>query len=584
MRDGAPAVGHALSTPWRLTLAVTFVLDQGSSDALVPRGDEPADRYTRRVGDLLVRSFAPARARLHAVESGERTEAWCRLVAEDLGAQEARGGPRQDIIAHCSADRSWAVELIRRAVAVATWSLVAAVALGLLTLGAWLVDLVAGTAVIPGIRSGLGQLAHAPAAVPGAVAAGLGIFGLSAVGVPRARKETRRLSRTRIHPLVGAGAFVVFALLVLAAVGAVVFLETWPVAGVGTALRVAVTAGLVPAVCVGLAGHLSRRIHSRAPDGEDPLTPSGELDRILGTAAVRRNWPAAVETFLAGGHEAGIFLRSGGVYQFRHRQLRDWYSRPASPLRAWDDQLALPVVVHGIDMGYLSRPVAAVNAEARPPGVLSRCDIHVVRALVAAEDEARAAGSAVVQPWHLFIALFAGIVRHRHDCPVRLDQVRAAFRTVPMDEAPGHLPLARALVRVLAGAARRWDGRIRPEFLLRDLLDAGDEPAHRAALALRRPVDTEAAVRAWLDDRIGRLRTGQPADTADSLAELADVLLDQLGRAEDAEHALLEGIALEPARPDLLVRLAEMYDQQNDHEGAALVYQRVIDLTSQSAA
>ncbi|WP_327000404.1 NACHT domain-containing protein [Dactylosporangium sp. NBC_01737] len=611
LRAPVPAVVHALSTPWRLTLAVTFFLDRGDTYELVPAEHESDTEYARRVGELLVKTFAPARARLHAIETREKADAWCTFIAEDLDLQVSRGGPRQDIIAHYSAERAWATALHHRALAAATSYVKVLLGLGALTLAGWLLDAVAGTPVVAGARALLEGLAGLRGAPLVAALAGGAMFAALIRGVPRARRTTRRLlrgpgpaHRTGLRAAaVGAGGFVLSALLTLPFFGLLVFLEAWPVAGAGTALRVAVTAGLVPAVCLGIAGGVQNATrytfevwhgHFLARGAEQPQQsahargisanwtfPSSQLDQILGTVRAHRNWPAAIETFLVDGYAAGIFRRSGDVYQFRHRQLQDWYARPVDPLRAWDNELPLPgerdlSLVHGVNMVYLNEGRAAaqqlvlgrrdggardeaLRASAatagrriRPQGVLSRCDIHVVRALAAAEGEARATGSAVIQPWHVFVALLADVTRHHADCPARLDQVRAAFqptRTVSPDESPGHLPLARSLRRVLVGAPARWDGRLRPEFILHDLLNAGDDPAHRAVLALRHPANTEQRFRVWLDERITRLRAGRPADTAAELAELAGVLLDRLDRPSDAERALAEAAELAPHDP-----------------------------------
>lgn len=177
----------------------------------------------------------------------------------------------------------------------------------------------------------------------------------------------------------------------------------------------------------------------------------------------------------------------------------------------------------------------------RPPSVLARCDIHVLRALGEAEDEAHATGSALIQPWHLIVALFAHIARHRPDCPADPARIRAALqptRTISLDESPGHVPLARATRRAFIAAAGHRDGLIRPEHLVREILDGGDDATHDIALALRHPIDIESAVRTWLDDRIAQLDAGEPADNIESLAELAEVLRNELDRPDEAEHLL----------------------------------------------
>ncbi|GAA1740851.1 trypsin-like peptidase domain-containing protein [Luedemannella helvata] len=607
VQAGHSDVIDALSTPWQLTLAVTYFRDNNDMRRLIPEGTEDGVQYRRRVRDLLVGTFAPARARLHAIAASDTADAWCRVIAEDLEAQVARGGPRQDIMTHYSAERAWASELIHRALTVTVAYLKVWFGLGVLTLGAWLVDVVAGTAIVRAVQSALHNVANSPTAVLAAALAGLAILAAVGYGVPRASRMTRRSLRMPGLPawarsiqalksgIVLVSGVLLGGLLQMCFVALVIFVIVWPVTGAGQALRLALIAGLVVALPTGVAAGLQsstkrrfevwygqlvqrateqRSISAHAEGISANWTvPSPDLDQAVGTARTRRNWPAAVEAFLTDGYTAGIFRRSGEVYQFRHRQLLDWYSRPVHPLRAWDNELPLPRVVdahlvhqvnlvyyaegraaaqrlvfNGRDQGARNERLRAVAAEAgarlRPPSVLARCDIHLLRALSTAEDEARANGSALIQPWHLLVALFVGIRRHCPECPADPARIRTALRparTITLDDSPGHVPLARATRRAFIAAAGRRHSRIRPEFLVWELLNGGDDATHDMTLALRHPVDIESDVRTWLDDRIAQLDTGDLADSAmplAELAELAEVLRTKLGRPDEAERLL----------------------------------------------
>jgi hypothetical protein len=182
--------------------------------------------------------------------------------------------------------------------------------------------------------------------------------------------------------------------------------------------------------------------------------------------------------------------------------------------------------------------VGSLGSVLRPPGVLTNCHPALLAALLRSESEARATGSALVQPWHLLIAIFDQLTRYRPPCPVDVARLREAFRpmrTISLDESPGHLPLARSLRKILTDAVLTRRPLLRPEFVAQDLLNAGDDAAHRAALALRHPVDTEAAVRAWLDRCATELGAIQQRDDATLLPLLADIVEQILDRPEEAD-------------------------------------------------
>jgi hypothetical protein len=223
----------------------------------------------------------------------------------------------------------------------------------------------------------------------------------------------------------------------------------------------------------------------------------------------------------------------------------------------------------------LRSTIADVDRLLRPDSALTHCDIHVMRALRAAETEARCTGSALVQPRHLFVALVAYLTQQNADCPADLDQVRETFRpmrTISVDESPAHLPLARTLRAILVSAPSRWGQRIRPEMLADDLLRGDDDAAFRIVLSLRHPRDTEAAVRAWLEARIARYRSGDIAEELSDIFELALVLLRDLDRPTEAEDVLLDALPDESARPDLLGDIAQHLEQAGDLDAAELVY------------
>ena len=624
VRSGSPPVLQALSTPWRLTLAVTFFLDRGNTNELIPADGEDDAEYTHRVRDLLVGTFAPARARLYAIGARAEADAWCTLIAEELDQQVSRGAPRQDIIIHYAADRAWGAELTNRATFTGFGVLGISLLLGVFALVAWLVDTVEGTSLVVGLRTVMEAVARSPVSliITGPLAATLLAFIVT--GVPRASRETRDLLR---HPgltrrqevrarfyavLTGAGNFLLVGLTGLVMFGVFEFLVLWPIIGAaGTALRTTLLIGSVQALTSGCAAYLGNvakytyevwygcfmtdRRHEPDDTAGQSLystwqrgasanwtTPSESVDKVVGTPRIRRNWPAAVENLLVAGYKAGIFRRSAEVYQFRHRQLQDWYARPVNSLRAWDNELPLP---HELDddaddrWGQAVRQLNGVsiregraaaqrmilrqeqdqrNAELRdfvgglgdtlrPAGILPHCDIAVLDALRAAEDEARATGSALIEPWHLFITLFDHLTRVHTDCPIDADQIRAAFRpirTISVDESPGHLPLARSLRADLGHALVKRRRRLRPEFVAQQILDANGDPAHRIVLALRHPVDAEPAVRAWLQRRIAELEAARPAEDVAALVRLADVVQNVIGRPDEAERILQEADAL----------------------------------------
>ncbi|MFI6435204.1 tetratricopeptide repeat protein [Streptomyces sp. NPDC050759] len=649
---GVPAVLHAFGTPWRLTLAVTYFLDTMETRDLVPGEGEDHDDYSRRVGALLIETFAPARARIHAIETREKAETWCRFIAEDLDLQVDRGGPRQDIIAHYAADQAAGSELLHRSLAFAFLWLAGIFGSGVLMLLAWGLDAVSGTAIVPSARSGLAALARPHLAGPAvAILLGVGVSLALIPGVPRARKTTRRLLRRPARALravifenlqaawIASIGFVMWCLLVPVLYWPFAYLMAWPIAGATPAVRIALIAGLIPAAALGSSGALAtfrkyvfgawygdflttdveRTLQST---GSQPLSanwtfPSPEIDQILGTPLTRRNWPAAIETFLIDGYEAGIFRRSGGVYQFRHRQLQDWYSHQVDPLLAWDTELPLPrnenatmQLTHRVNMLYAGEGSSAaqrlllgghqrqardesrranaadVSRLIKPPGVLPQCDANAINALFAAQDEARATGSAAIQPWHLLVALLSDIQTRHPDCPADIDQIRGALRpnrTISPDESPSHIPLAQGLRNILIAAPRRWNKRIRPEFLVNDLLNPDNASARQAILALRFPVDTEPRIRAWLADSIPRLLSGDPGDEPGPLTDLAELML-RIDRPEDAERAAREAIALDPSGARAHYVRGNAFEELGQYDEAEAAFRQSIRLDAQDPA
>ncbi|MEV0226948.1 tetratricopeptide repeat protein [Streptomyces sp. NPDC050704] len=647
---GVPAVLHALGTPWRLTLAVTYFLDTMETRDLVPREGENHDAYSRRVGDLLIKTFAPARARIHAIETREKADTWCRFIAEDLDLQVDRGGPRQDIIAHYAADQAAGSELLHRTLAFAFLWLAGIFGIGVLMLLAWGLDAVSGTTIIPSTRSGLATLARLHLAGPAvAILLGVGVSLALSPGVPRARKTTRRLLRRPSLALravifenlegatIASIGFVIWCLLVPVLYWPFAYLVAWPIAGAAPAVRIALIAGLIPAAALGSSGALAtfrkyvfgawygdflttdveRALQSA---GSLPLSanwtfPNPEIDQILGTRRTRRNWPAAIETFLIDGYKAGIFRRSGGVYQFRHRQLQDWYSHQVDPLLAWDTELPLPrnenatmQLTHRVNMLYAGEgssaaqrlllgghqrqardesrraDAAQVSRFIKPPGVLPQCDANSINALFAAQDEARATGSAAIQPWHLLVALLSDIQTRHPDCPADIDQIRGALRpnrTISPDESPSHIPLAQGLRNILMAAPLRWNKRIRPEFLVHDLLNPDNASARQAILALRFPVDTEPRIRAWLAEAIPRRLTGDPGDEPGRLTDLAELML-RIDRPEDAERVVREAIALDPSDARAHYVLGNAFEELGQYDEAEAAFRQSIRLDSQA--
>jgi hypothetical protein len=96
-----------LNTPWRMTAAVTFVLNGGDPAALLPTQEERTkpDRrseYSLRVSKLLMETFVTARIAIHSKRQIplSPTVAQLRIVAKMLTEMEGAGKAGKEIILH----------------------------------------------------------------------------------------------------------------------------------------------------------------------------------------------------------------------------------------------------------------------------------------------------------------------------------------------------------------------------------------------------------------------------------------------------------------------------------------------------
>ncbi|MBT8227689.1 MAG: NACHT domain-containing protein [Dactylosporangium sp.] len=386
-----PRLLIALGTPWRLTLAVTYHRAGGDPDDLLPSpaeylpvrpicpGDE--DRYLRRIEDLLLSSFIPARARMHEPHRYSPTEVveWCRGIAEHLGR-------RCDIVLH----EWWSVGDAAR---VRRWHAAAAGAIAVA-----LVLVVEAVAVVSGSGDeivaqtiGLLDRPRQPSDYATAVWTLLFVVGFPGLAVRQARRA--RVVPTRTNPqqlrtslgrrrflrwlgaglLVGATPGLMFALTYTFrghATEAIAFMLSF---GLAFGLMFALTGGLRPIgegtvdpadplrndlvvwLAVGLAVSLGYGLPSGlmfpASPGPGTLAEQWAMGLAggllipfalglvghawlryaiaVGLLASQRRLPLRFIRFLRWAHQAGIVRIAGNAYQFRHAELRDWLREPS---------------------------------------------------------------------------------------------------------------------------------------------------------------------------------------------------------------------------------------------------------------
>ncbi|WP_435228404.1 NACHT domain-containing protein [Streptomyces sp. Tue6028] len=367
----APVLAQALTTPWRLTLAVTAYAEDGDPRALLPLGT------TAEIDNYLLARFVPAAGRLHPPSfrrhDADQAHRWLHALATYLAAPPpAAGSVGADLVLH----RLWPIAGPRKArcVHAVLASLIVTVAVGVLTCLSLL----------------------SPAAPPPAFLAASGaavcLLGLRrwAQKWPRPRRpvDARRL-RT-IHASVQAAKSAVAVLLPVAlSVGFTIGAERaaayvakpdrpdwyWPtalaIAGLAAALSVlaaaaaftrwlaeladatpdrattprkTLTGDLTAGVLTSLAFSLTAGIAASWAMG--PWFGLGlALAALAGVVVVADAWmryivlllctrgllPWRLAAFMDWASRAGLLRISGTAYQFRHRELQDWLAANPDP-------------------------------------------------------------------------------------------------------------------------------------------------------------------------------------------------------------------------------------------------------------
>ncbi|MFD2079117.1 NACHT domain-containing protein [Actinopolymorpha cephalotaxi] len=385
---------HALNTPWRLTLAVTYGRANGHPSSLLRQidasGAEDSDAYHSRVRKLLLEQFIPTRIRvLDSTANTAQITAWLRTVARHLAWQQQHGMAGTDIVLH----QWWHIAGSRR---VRRWHACTNVAL-----------LVAGFAVIFSAFSRFDPLAVtdtvryylSPLSVFYFFYILVGAFfvlvitawcqlawstghqemvrpkgaSLQQLHTPQGR---RRLARELPRNLaVGFGCGFVLSAFVVGSLPSEAALVVSLAVSFTFALTFALTAGLTPLDAAGfnprdalrndlvnwlalsLAAGLSLLL-SLSPwlKGRDwgigllfiaafgfvitlgatltsGLAANAWLRYVLALWLTRREGilPLGFGRFLNRCHQAGILRESGNAYQFRHLELRDWLQHPPQP-------------------------------------------------------------------------------------------------------------------------------------------------------------------------------------------------------------------------------------------------------------
>jgi hypothetical protein len=358
------AITEALCTPWRMTLAVTHIRAGGDTSAILKQDGEDQQRYLDRVAALLLGSFVAARARLAPQPryTREQSEMWARYLARYLDEQDVMGGPRSELLPHFAAQRVKAQRLASR-----YWPVVIGgtmFALLILLLGG-AVGAALSWAGRPGalhmVRVALRAVAYPPSiGVAAGIVALLVSIVVPVIGVPGASRQVRvalRRSGQGGSEVARRWGLLLFALVLTLSssavtgvvAGALGGLPVWWISGRDVAVRV--TAGI--AVVVGsfafaamIAEQVSdinlsffqldywRRYELRddeqsglwlfeAPDMVNTMRPDAGGRPYA--QATTKNWARAADDFMAWAYPVGIVRRSGLGYQFRHRELEDWY-------------------------------------------------------------------------------------------------------------------------------------------------------------------------------------------------------------------------------------------------------------------
>jgi NACHT domain len=327
---------QALSTPWRLTLAISYNRAGGDPTLLLPTEQERSknaagtcdNAYATRVADSLLREFVPARTRVYSDGRYRPDEvtSWLRTVARHLAWQQDHGMSGTDIVLH----QWWHIAGEAR---VRRWH--ARINLVLASLFVLLMGLLVNG----------------------------GSVGRSAANVRSYLNGFPALDR----PYLLAGVLLVVTLIVVPATG-------WTIGGAADIapaqvdlqqlrtfqgrrqLLVRLAVGLAGGLAVGLAGGLATGLATELPIGlafglvvglafglatglASGLAGNAWLRYVLALRLVHQSKPLPPRfgRFLTWCCAAGIMRETGTAYQFRHLELRDWLRGTASA-----DLLAAP--------------------------------------------------------------------------------------------------------------------------------------------------------------------------------------------------------------------------------------------------
>ena len=237
------------------------------------------------------------------------------------------------------------------------------------------------------------------------------------------------------------------------------------------------------------------------------VEPGRDLAPAISDQRARLNWAAAADEFLRWGHRAGIFRIYGSGYQFRHRELQEWFLRAVDPWLGWSGELSLARSMsqyrehsHQVHLFHFTRgrdaaqlmlgdrllakvhreridlaqAVIWTSSQIRPDSLLHRFTLAGLKVLISAEQAARTSGSASIHPRHILCGAIDQLGPTHPDLPVSVSDVGTVIRsrrTVPGDVSLGYLPLSKATRRmILVGQGCQ---RIAPFDLL--VLVLGDE-------------------------------------------------------------------------------------------------------------
>lgn len=373
---------RTLDTPWKMTMAVTFQKDGGDPSELIPQQGETPESAEVRTSILLTDRFVSAKTRIARVRdyTPESAEAWARFLARCLDFQASQGGPRSEILTHFMSPivRSQVVSMRWYALAMvppmAITLLLALLApfAGLASLVGWDTPLVLLQSLVVAVGTSLAVPCAATVAFIAATALVVTVPGPSRRVRADMRKARRGLKQTALHwflLLLSACSAMLSCAVLAALLGLPFAVLAWFLTDLQTARWAALaltTYAYIPftAATLGVAAtNLSFRewiaslLVVQGDGGVLAAASVGELPRVVpgigmmsdadAASGEATNWARASEEFLRWGVSAGIFKTSGIAFQFRHRELEDWWSLQSGDLlvadEAWLAELHLPL-------------------------------------------------------------------------------------------------------------------------------------------------------------------------------------------------------------------------------------------------